>query len=379
MAALITEFLRPERCAPITAGRRAPPGLAPLLQARGFGPASVQALHAADGVTTWTISSLLAGKAVWHRRSGQRRADDLLAQLPSLRNPSRSLRLKPAWESAAAAPRPAARRGYRSRRRGPTHVRDRGRRPGPAGRWGAIGAEAARAAGTPSPVVNVVDASDRARECPPGGRRDSPTVAGGPRELRIARWPGRHGSEAHLGRGLAMSRGLGSRRGLAHRQWATRPATEQACLRRARAAVYRPRAARGRRRDRSRAGRRPAPPGHPRRPHGDLHCHTLWTDGSATLDDMARAARDHGYQYLALTDHSRSLTITNGLSLERLEEARRLVAPAEPRAGAVRRAARDRDGHPRRTARWTTPTTSWPRSTTSRPRCTAASNRPKSR
>src|SRR6185369_3787343 len=59
--------------------------------------------------------------------------------------------------------------------------------------------------------------------------------------------------------------------------------------------------------------------------HGDLHCHTNWTDGSATLDDMARAARARGYQYMALTDHSRSLTITNGLSLERLEEARRHV------------------------------------------------------
>ena len=40
---------------------------------------------------------------------------------------------------------------------------------------------------------------------------------------------------------------------------------------------------------------------------------------------MATAARARGYQYMALTDHSRSLTITNGLSLERLEEARRLV------------------------------------------------------
>jgi DNA polymerase (family 10) len=58
---------------------------------------------------------------------------------------------------------------------------------------------------------------------------------------------------------------------------------------------------------------------------GDLHCHTNWTDGTATLDDMAATARARGYQYMALTDHSRSLTITNGLSLERLEEARRLV------------------------------------------------------
>jgi DNA polymerase (family X) len=58
---------------------------------------------------------------------------------------------------------------------------------------------------------------------------------------------------------------------------------------------------------------------------GDLHCHTEWTDGSASLEDMAAAARDRGYAYMALTDHSRSLTITNGLSLERLEEARRAV------------------------------------------------------
>jgi DNA polymerase (family 10) len=59
--------------------------------------------------------------------------------------------------------------------------------------------------------------------------------------------------------------------------------------------------------------------------HGDLHCHTNWTDGVASLEEMATTARARGYQYMALTDHSRSLTITNGLSLERLEEARRLV------------------------------------------------------
>ena len=58
---------------------------------------------------------------------------------------------------------------------------------------------------------------------------------------------------------------------------------------------------------------------------GDMHCHTNETDGVATLEDMARTARARGYAYMALTDHSRSLTITNGLSLERLEEARRRV------------------------------------------------------
>ena len=59
---------------------------------------------------------------------------------------------------------------------------------------------------------------------------------------------------------------------------------------------------------------------------GDLHCHTRETDGSNSLEEMALAARARGYDYMALTDHSRSLTITNGLSLERLEEARRQVA-----------------------------------------------------
>jgi DNA polymerase (family 10) len=58
---------------------------------------------------------------------------------------------------------------------------------------------------------------------------------------------------------------------------------------------------------------------------GDMHCHTHWTDGSNSLEEMARAAKARGYEYMALTDHSRSLTITNGLSLERLEEARRCV------------------------------------------------------
>jgi DNA polymerase (family X) len=66
---------------------------------------------------------------------------------------------------------------------------------------------------------------------------------------------------------------------------------------------------------------------------GDLHCHTSWTDGTATLEDMALAARNRGYAYMALTDHSRSLTITNGLSLERLEEARRLVQQLNQRLG----------------------------------------------
>jgi len=53
---------------------------------------------------------------------------------------------------------------------------------------------------------------------------------------------------------------------------------------------------------------------------GDLHVHTNWTDGTATLRDMAIAARDAGLTYIAVTDHSRSLTVAHGLSVERLRE-----------------------------------------------------------
>jgi DNA polymerase (family 10) len=46
---------------------------------------------------------------------------------------------------------------------------------------------------------------------------------------------------------------------------------------------------------------------------GDLHMHTTETDGRATLEEMAQAAREHGYEYIAITDHSKSLAMTNGL------------------------------------------------------------------
>ncbi|MHB1126460.1 MAG: DNA polymerase/3'-5' exonuclease PolX [Bacillota bacterium] len=53
---------------------------------------------------------------------------------------------------------------------------------------------------------------------------------------------------------------------------------------------------------------------------GDLHLHTHWSDGINTVEEMAAAARSRGYAYIAVTDHSRSLAIANGLSLERLQK-----------------------------------------------------------
>ena len=46
---------------------------------------------------------------------------------------------------------------------------------------------------------------------------------------------------------------------------------------------------------------------------GDLHMHTTETDGRATLEEMAEAARGHGYEYVAITDHSKALAMANGL------------------------------------------------------------------
>lgn len=46
---------------------------------------------------------------------------------------------------------------------------------------------------------------------------------------------------------------------------------------------------------------------------GDLHCHTVLTDGRDTLEDMAAAARNRGYEYLAVTDHSKHVTVAHGL------------------------------------------------------------------
>ncbi len=46
---------------------------------------------------------------------------------------------------------------------------------------------------------------------------------------------------------------------------------------------------------------------------GDLHMHTVATDGKATLEEMAEAARDLGYEYIAITDHSKALAMANGL------------------------------------------------------------------
>lgn len=53
---------------------------------------------------------------------------------------------------------------------------------------------------------------------------------------------------------------------------------------------------------------------------GDLHMHSRWSDGGATIEAMARTAIAIGHQYMVLTDHSPRLTVAHGLSEERLHQ-----------------------------------------------------------
>ena len=59
---------------------------------------------------------------------------------------------------------------------------------------------------------------------------------------------------------------------------------------------------------------------------GDCHSHSDWSDGVHTIEQMAEAARLRGYSYLVLTDHTVSLAIARGLSIERVQAQRAIVA-----------------------------------------------------
>lgn len=51
---------------------------------------------------------------------------------------------------------------------------------------------------------------------------------------------------------------------------------------------------------------------------GDLHSHTIWSDGADSIETMIKKAEEKGYEYLAITDHSPGARVANGLSVERL-------------------------------------------------------------
>ncbi|HEX2516326.1 MAG TPA: DNA polymerase/3'-5' exonuclease PolX [Chloroflexota bacterium] len=69
---------------------------------------------------------------------------------------------------------------------------------------------------------------------------------------------------------------------------------------------------------------------------GDLHMHTTWSDGKHSVEEMAREALRLGREYIAIADHSQSLGVARGLTLERLEEQRREIAAVDAALPGIR-------------------------------------------
>jgi putative hydrolase len=68
---------------------------------------------------------------------------------------------------------------------------------------------------------------------------------------------------------------------------------------------------------------------------GDVHSHTNWSDGKATMLEMARGAQAMGYRYLAVTDHSPRIKVVNGLGAERLLAQSREMAEVQAKVDDV--------------------------------------------
>ncbi len=68
---------------------------------------------------------------------------------------------------------------------------------------------------------------------------------------------------------------------------------------------------------------------------GDIHSHTEWSDGRATMLEMAEGARAIGYHYLGITDHSPRIKVVNGLDAERLVAQLREMAQVQSRVDGL--------------------------------------------
>jgi DNA polymerase (family 10) len=69
--------------------------------------------------------------------------------------------------------------------------------------------------------------------------------------------------------------------------------------------------------------------------HGDLHMHTTATDGQATIDEMIAAAKVRGLKYIAITDHSKRVSMANGLDTERLRAHWKAIDKARQHAKGI--------------------------------------------
>jgi histidinol phosphatase-like PHP family hydrolase len=69
---------------------------------------------------------------------------------------------------------------------------------------------------------------------------------------------------------------------------------------------------------------------------GDLQMHTTWSDGKASLEEMAEAAASHGHSFVAVTDHSKGLPIANGMPEEKLLRQGDVITAYNDDRGSIR-------------------------------------------
>jgi len=69
---------------------------------------------------------------------------------------------------------------------------------------------------------------------------------------------------------------------------------------------------------------------------GDLHCHTTWSDGRASVLEMGVAARDRGYEYLAICDHTLAVRVVPGLDAEAIRRQGEEIAAANEQLAPFR-------------------------------------------
>ena len=69
---------------------------------------------------------------------------------------------------------------------------------------------------------------------------------------------------------------------------------------------------------------------------GDLHCHTTWSDGRASAEEMGRAARDRGYDYIAICDHTPAVGAVRGLSADDVRRQGEEIAAANDALAPLR-------------------------------------------
>ncbi len=80
----------------------------------------------------------------------------------------------------------------------------------------------------------------------------------------------------------------------------------------------------------------PPPLVEPEQIRGDLHCHTTWSDGRASVEEMGRAAAEYGYEYLAICDHTPAVGAVRGLTADDVRRQGEEIAAANERLAPFR-------------------------------------------